>query len=81
MVFYIYIGDRLIGKDYTTDSGEWLHRWIDSKTNCFERGSWRGRCNGDSKDKWRYEERREDIMEEREKQNTTGTLQNGNTTS
>lgn len=45
---------KLIGQDYQRESGEWMHKWIDSKTGKFERGSWKGRCEGQGSENWYY---------------------------
>lgn len=53
----VYDGNgKLIGQDYQRDNGEWMHKWMDSKTGSFERGSWRGRCEGDNSFEWTYKD-------------------------
>lgn len=47
---------KLIGQDYQRDNGEWMHKWIDPKTGTFERGSWRGKCQGEDMRNWSYED-------------------------
>ena len=53
----VYDGNgKLIGQDYQRENGEWMHKWMDGKTDSFERGSWRGRCEGDNSAKWIYKD-------------------------
>ena len=52
----VYEGERLVGVDYTRENGEWSHKWWSPKTNSFERGSWRGRCDGENKKNWNYKQ-------------------------
>lgn len=49
----IYIQDRLIAQDYQRENGEWSHKWMGSDGR-WERGSWRGRAEGDNSTEWRY---------------------------
>lgn len=57
----IFENGKLIGQDYQRDNGEWSHKWIDSKTGDFERGSWRLRCDGENKENWVYVEVEQNI--------------------
>ena len=50
----IYENGKLIGQDYQHANGEWMHKWYDSRRSCFERGSWRGRAEGENKKQWVY---------------------------
>ncbi len=45
---------KLIGQDYKRENGGWMHKWM-TKEGVFERGSWRGRAEGENKNKWKYE--------------------------
>jgi hypothetical protein len=47
---------KLIGQDYQRDNGDWMHKWFDDKTQSFERGSWRGRCDGVGIEDWLYQD-------------------------
>lgn len=52
----VYENDKLIGQDYQRENGEWMHKWFDHRTGTFERGSWRGRCQGETEKTWTYED-------------------------
>jgi hypothetical protein len=54
---------ELIGQDYQRDNGEWMHKWFDSKTGKFERGSSKFRADGNEKKSWIYKEVNEDFKE------------------
>lgn len=43
---------ELIGQNYQRDNGEWMHKWV--LRGEFERGSWRGKAQGDEMDTWTY---------------------------
>jgi len=54
--YNIYHNGRIIGRDDMNEEGRWSHKWFSQRDNCFERGSWRGRADGDNIKKWTYEE-------------------------
>ena len=47
---------KLIGQNYQRDNMEWMHKWIDGRTGQFERGSWSGKCEGETSEKWTYKQ-------------------------
>jgi hypothetical protein len=50
--FNIYSQGKLIGQDYLSSNGRWMHKWI--LRGEFERGGWPGKANGIGKEKWSY---------------------------
>ena len=56
MRYNIFDKERLVGQDYQRDNGEWSHKWFRSRDKKFERGSWRGRAEGDNQKNWKYVE-------------------------
>lgn len=50
--FNIYENGKLIGQDYLSGNGNWMHKW--TVKGEFERGGWPGRAKGVGQDKWQY---------------------------
>lgn len=50
--FNIYENGKLIGQDYLSGNGNWMHKW--TVRGYFERGGWPGRAKGVGQDKWQY---------------------------
>lgn len=50
--FNIYENGKLIGQDYLSGNGNWMHKW--TVRGEFERGGWPGRAKGVGQDKWQY---------------------------
>lgn len=51
--FNIFYNGKLIGQDYISTSGKWMHKWM-TKDGSFERGGWRGRAEGIGQCEWIY---------------------------
>ena len=51
--FNVYKDGILIGQDYLSGSGKWMHKWMNKGQ--FERGGWPGRCEGEDQNCWTYE--------------------------
>ena len=51
----IFHKGKLIGQDYQRENGEWMHKWM-REDGKFERGGWRGRCEGEDSHEWEYVE-------------------------
>ena len=50
--FNIYENGNLIGQDYLSGNGNWMHKW--TLRGEFERGGWPGRAKGVGQGKWEY---------------------------
>lgn len=53
--FNIYENGKLIGQDYKSGNGNWMHKWA-IKGLEFERGGWTGKAKGDRSENWEYVE-------------------------
>lgn len=46
---------KLIGQNWQRNNGKWMHKWIDFRTNDFDKFSWGEKAEGEDIDSWTYE--------------------------
>ena len=47
--------NKLIAHNWQRHNSNWMHKWIDFRTNDFYKFSWGGKAKGEDMDSWRYE--------------------------
>ena len=50
----IYKDGKLIAQNWQRHNGDWMHKWMDWRTNDFDKFSWRGKAKGEGMNNWTY---------------------------